>query len=445
MPNVIEHRKFVCYDGENNNAKFWEYKLFDNDTYVAIYGRIGKTRTEDPPKNKSDLAKKIREKTNGRGKEGSPSYKAPYKEIAILDEGVISGPSGPDMSKAAVKEAAISQLAKKDVELVKLVERLVEANKHELHKATGGNMSIDSSGLIKTAMGVVTKDNINQARVFLNELSPYVQSQDFDNKTFIKTLDNYLMLIPQQVAHGRGWYKYFLTDDSRLQAQNSLLDQLDASADMAQARKEAAIKGAVAQNVAAAPELFNTDLKLVTDPKIIKMIEKMYFDNVNSRHESAHLKPIRFYEVLHKGAHDAFQNDGAKLGNIQLLWHGTRVFNVLSILKNFLIVPKSGGSIHVTGRLFGDGLYFSDQSSKSLNYAYGYWDRGSRDNNCFMFLADVAMGNPYTPRASYETLPKAGYDSTFAIGGKSGVMNNEMIVYRTSQANLRYLIEFDKK
>jgi len=102
MANLVEHRKFVCFDGENNNAKFWEYQLFDDDTYVATYGRMGKTKNVEAPKNKSDLDRKIREKLNGRGKEGTPSYKAPYKEIPVLDEGIVSGPTGPDLSKAAV-------------------------------------------------------------------------------------------------------------------------------------------------------------------------------------------------------------------------------------------------------------------------------------------------------------------------------------------------------
>ena len=93
--------------------------------------------------------------------------------------------------------------------------------------------------------------------------------------------------------------------------------------------------------------------------------------------------------------------------------------------------------------MFGPGAYFSDQSTKSLNYAYGYWG-GSADNNCFMFLADVAMGKAYTPSSWGSGFPKRGYDSTFAKAGKSGVRNNEMIVYKTNQANLKYLIEFEE-
>ena len=124
------------------------------------------------------------------------------------------------------------------------------------------------------------------------------------------------------------------------------------------------------------------------------------------------------------------------------LWHGTRASNLLSILKGGLVIPSSSSS-HVTGRMFGDGLYFSDQSSKSLNYSYGYWGGGSRDNNCFMFMCKVKMGKYYVPRGSYDgPFPRKGHDSVYAKASRSGVRNNEMIVYSTDQANLVYLIEF---
>jgi poly [ADP-ribose] polymerase len=82
----------------------------------------------------------------------------------------------------------------------------------------------------------------------------------------------------------------------------------------------------------------------------------------------------------------------------------------------------------VTGRLYGDGIYASDISTKALGYAYGYWS-GRRDDNCFMFLLDMAMGDYYLPKRSNYTstrYPASGYDSTFAKEG-TGIMNNEMI------------------
>lgn len=445
----IEKKTLVCSDAANNNNKFWSYE-YDTDTCMLVvkYGRVGKTSQTDDPKytSRKELDTKIREKLKPRGKEGTPTYKPPYREIAVLAEAVPMAPTGPAMSKEIVREAAKQQLGGSCSELSKLVDRLVEANRHELVKASGGQMDIDlKTGIISTPVGVVTKDTIKQARAALDQMAPLVATQLYDDKKFIEELNTYLMLVPQQVGHARGWHRSFFSSHNTLQRQSILLDQLDASADLAEARMKSALTNKVQTTLSDTPNLFNADLKVVTDKVVIAMIEKLFFDSINDRHESKNMKPVRFYEVTLPDAKAAFETDGGKLSNIQMLWHGTRMFNVLSILKNSLFCPPKSGSFHVTGRMFGDGVYGSDQSTKALNYARGYWDGGPRDKNCFMFLVDFAMGSSYTPKGSYETLPKAGYDSTFAKAGVSGVMNNEMICYRNSQVNIRYLVEFEEK
>jgi len=445
---TIEQKTLVCADAANNNNKFWSYS-YDTDTSMCSvkYGRVGKTCTEDPPKHmtRKELDVKVNEKLRARGKEGTPTYKPPYREIVVIAPSV-TGPTGPSLAKEVVREAAKTQLGGNNVELHKLIERLVEANRHELVKASGGQMDIDlKTGIISTPIGVVTKDTIKQARDILDVLSPLVLKSSFDDKAFIENINSYLMLVPQKVGHARGWHKQFFTSHNTCQAQSTLLDQLEASADLAEARLKSATSTAVATSIADTPSLFNAELKILTDAVIIKMIEDKFFDTVNQKHDARRMKPINFYEVTLLDAKKAFEGHGAKLPNVQLLWHGTRIFNVLSILKQGLFCPPKSGSFHVTGRMFADGIYFSDQSTKALNYSRGGTWGGSVDKNCFMFMADVAMGKSYIPKGSYETLPKAGFDSTFAKAGESGVLNNEMIIYSASQHNLRYLIEFEEK
>ncbi|MNR67799.1 hypothetical protein D3C85_1919900 [compost metagenome] len=59
-----------------------------------------------------------------------------------------------------------------------------------------------------------------------------------------------------------------------------------------------------------------------------------------------------------------------------------------------------------------------------------------------MFLCDAAMGKPHLAQSSDSRLHEYGYDSVFAKGGVSGVLNNEMILFKTSQVNPRFLVEF---
>ena len=139
-----------------------------------------------------------------------------------------------------------------------------------------------------------------------------------------------------------------------------------------------------------------------------------------------------------------FRNYGLKVGNIQQLVHGSKIGNLLSIIKNGFMIPRSNSS-HCTGRLLGDGVYTSDQWTKALNYAMGTapGQRGGYEQVGFLFYCDVAMGKVYEPRSLSESLPKPGYDSVFARGGGyTTLRNNEMVVYRCDQINPQYLIEF---
>ena len=254
------------------------------------------------------------------------------------------------------------------------------------------------------------------------------------------------MLVPQKVGSTRGWHRNFIFDDNGIGRQQTLLDQLEASVDIAESRLKQSLLSPSQTSVSAMPDLFNASVKLVTDADIIKHIEQLFFSTLNKSHVSSKLRPVRVYEVVIDKMKSDFDADGAKMHDVRELWHGTRKFNVLSILKNGLIIPPTrGGTYQIAGRMFGNGVYHASQSSKSLNYSFGYWDNSAKDTNCFMFLNDVAMGNFYVPRSYSETLPKAGYDSTWAVPGKSGIQNDEMIVYRTSQCNIKYLIEFDSK
>ena len=429
------HRKFICTDGENNNNKFWEVTWDDVTGNATIkYGRVGASGVEDTAHfTASSLEKKIQSKLKSRA--GKPAY----REIEIIASTTVPAKT---TTQVAIKEAAMTQLAKSDTALSALIERLVAANKHELYVSSGGQISLNlDTGIVTTAMGVITKDSISKARTLLNDITAYVTTNNLDSEDFAKAINSYLMLVPQKVASKRGWHKTFISNDSALQKQSSMLDQLESSVDMA----EAQLKQAINAHEPDAPKLFNADLSLNTCPDKMKEITEYFMKTLNRSHTSSKLRPIRVYNITLDGMKSAFEKDGANMKDIRLLWHGTRVFNILSILKGGMVVPKSGGSIHVTGRMFGDGLYFSNQSTKSLNYAQGYWDGGPKDNNCFMFLCDVAMGDYHVPRNSDSQLHKKGHDSIWAKPGQSGIQNDEMIVFRTSQVNIRYLVEFSDK
>lgn len=426
-------KTFILTDAIANNNKFWEYTI-TNNTIEYKWGRVGttgqsKTTTSSNPEQEAES------KANSKIKKG-------YKPVDIISSSHTSSPTASHSSHI-IKNEAFKQFCPDGTNpiLATLVEKLVKANKHEIVTSTGGMMNVDvTTGIISTAVGVVTKDSIIDARSRLNVMIPYIQSQQWDDKAFISNLNEYLMKVPQKVSSSRGWHRQFIYDTSTIDKQFTLLDQLESSVDLAMSR---ITNYTPVDNASDTPSLFDAEIKLCTDNDVINQVEKLFFNTLSHNHVSSRLKPKHIYEIRIPTMDIAFTEHGAKLHNIQRLWHGTRVFNVLSILKNGLIIPPTrGGTYQIAGRMFGNGIYTAISSSKSLNYSFGFWDNGVKDNNCFMFLCDVAMGNYYTPKSSSESLPKKGFDSTWAKPGISGIQNDEIIVYNTSQCNIQYLVEF---
>jgi len=424
-----KYAMLVKVDSGNNNNKFYEIIWNDDDSVTARYGRNGDNGvTEQKGYGEAAFNKVYKSKT---------AASKGYREVDVMTNNGTPAASGT----VSLATESLAIIAKRDIadnnpEMAKLLDRLSAINKYQLLKATGDQIDI-VDGIVKTVLGPITLPAVSKARDVLISLKDFIDTQDFGN-SYSQTLNDYLSIIPQKVPRARGWGETFFTDISSFQNQNSLLDQIETSiqnytppvVSVDDAKKE--------------PErLFNNSLKLVSDQTVIDRVKTFYASNMNSRHACAHLRLKNVYEVQNDNSTASYKKKFDVIGNEMQLWHGTRAFNVLSILKGGLIIPTSAGGYHITGRMFGDGLYFSDQSTKSLNYAHGYWGGGGYDDNCFMFLVDVSLGRSYTPSAPLSRIP-AGYDSCLALGGKSGVANNEMIVYSLDQANLRYLCEFDK-
>ena len=436
MPTVSKEINLVKSEVDANNNKFWRGILYDDDSLEIFYGRVGTkglTRTYASGGDRH-LKKKIHEKTkpfNGR--------KGGYKEINI-----VSSSSGtPVKSKTVVTnnldKVAADQINTNSPEARDLVKYLVKSNVHNIVSNTTMTYN-DATGLFSTPLGIVAQTNIDDARDILINLGDFVVAKDFDNKKAKILIADYLMLIPQKVPQKLS-LEGVIPDDTALKKQNDVLDSLQASLTSMLTTPP---KSSKKKDQVAAPKVFAAKIELVTSPKIIQHIVDMYEKTMSGSHMCSHLMVKRAFAISIDPLVESFDKQGKKKGNIQQLSHGTRVSNVLSIIKSGLTIPPKN-SPHCTGRMFGNGVYFSDQSTKALNYAYGYWGGGT-DDNCFMFLADVAMGKHWTPDGTmytaHEYASKNGFDSCFAKGGKSGVANNEMIVYSTCQVNLVYLVEF---
>lgn len=134
------------------------------------------------------------------------------------------------------------------------------------------------------------------------------------------------------------------------------------------------------------------------------------------------------------------EQEGESLGNVQELFHGTQNCNLVGILsRGLLIAPRNAPC---TGAMFGKGIYFADQSSKSAQYCQ-LSQQKNRPESGYMFLADVALGRIKRERlACYREKAPDGFDSVQGCKG-TYLAHNEFIVYRASQCTLRYIAEIE--
>ena len=106
----------------------------------------------------------------------------------------------------------------------------------------------------------------------------------------------------------------------------------------------------------------------------------------------------------------------------------------------------------ITGKMFGKGLYSALQPQKSFNYTSyhnSYWAHGSSDR-AFMGLYEVHYGKPYIVSDfnskyydfNYNKLREEGdYDCLQKKKKKGMLRNDEIVVYREDQMDIRYLVE----
>ncbi len=435
MPNIVERHKLVCSDANSNHNKYWIIELYDNNDVKTLWGRVGKTEQSKlfPSAGRRFMESKIAEK-----KRGKTNGDSAYTEIDVIDaDGATSAKTSHCVAKSELKQIAKQQIQHSDPQVAKLIEYLVEVNKHDIYTATGGQISWNADkGLFATPLGIVTLSSISEARILLNDLAEYVAKKQYTNKTFISSLERYLTLIPQDIGM-KFIPENILPDIVAIQKQGSILDALESS-------YKAVTTSPVDKNATApkeAPKIFNIKLSLVDDRSLLSKVQRLYGLTRQQKHVSYgyDVKCVYMVEMPdHQARYEQVKN---QINGVMELWHGTSSSNVISIMKRGLVLPGQS-SAYVTGAMFGSGIYFSDQSTKSLNYACGYWG-GSRHNRIFMFLADVAMGNYYVPAGPTQRRPPSGYHSYFAKAGKSGVINNEMVVFDPYQVNLKFLVEFE--
>jgi poly [ADP-ribose] polymerase len=412
---MSEKVRLVFSDLSKRSYKYWDGELLDDGTVISTFGVVGATNPQS--KNfgkvgKSFFDKKIREKLN-KG----------YEHAKVIIEGANSTAI---VQKGTLADIAMRQIKHSNDLVKKLIRRLADSN---IHKITSSTSISFNNGVFKTPLGIVSQEGIDEARHLLQWFFKFQPKRKSVDQTYNEKIDKYLKIIPRPKGGGLHYEDIFDTSES-IQKESDVIDALENSLSLATTPTVDPDDKTVEEKV------FDLSIEVETDDKIRKRLEKWYEDTKKSMHNYSNVKVCDIYSVDLLNYNSNFREE---LGNIIQVWHGSSECNVLSILKCGLMTsPPSTASI--AGKLFGNGIYGSETSSKALGYSLGRWGQRSGDSG-WLFVCDFAMGNAHYPKTyGINGIPQ-GHNSCWALPKNTGLHNDELIVYDTSQVRIKYILE----
>lgn len=425
-----------------------KYRLYSR------YGRVGHSGTEEERVPTQDLVSLLAAFETLKAEKTSP--RKGYVEIDMAATKMGSSVNNSRILSDDVKKEKITSADKSDkkdeIKVPADVGRLVTRLFTEAGQAVRSSLSGSLQATVENPLGTLTLTQINKGKEVLQEIQDLLTKKpkliDTANADVIRLSSNLYSVVPQVMEHRpkksdgdtamTEWLKKMaLNNADKLDKQTELLDLLSDVQGM--------VGGFATTDVGKKYLEIGCEYVAVDPSEASYRKVKEYFDASHSHHHSWKSKIEKLWRVKIKGQKDKHKSTMVDTGNVQPLFHGSGPQNVLGICKHGLLMRPPG--VYVTGSMFGNGLYFADQSSKSEQYAFGRYGGGSgRGDSYFMFVADVALGKIKKYRDSQSHLSKAppGYHS---VQGEKGsyLVHNEFIIYDIKQHVLEYLIEFSTR
>jgi poly [ADP-ribose] polymerase 2/3/4 len=326
---------------------------------------------------------------------------------------------------------ATSTIAKKDKQYcdisVKVIADIVARLQAFAKQAIADNYTITSSK--------VTQTMIDEAQDLINRLN----SANGDKQNFNYILLDLFRTIPRKMDKVANYLAYEGGDFVRtLQREQDLLDVMRGQV----VQQEVEIEDN--DSVETKQTLLQTlGLEMFEISTQSKDIIKSKMHDLTPRFRNA-------WEVINKKTQKGFDEFVLKnnISNKQLFWHGSRNENWWSIINSGLALRPNAV---ITGKMFGEGIYFAPSAKKSFGYTSAngsYWARGN-SNQAFMSLFDVAYGTPYDVYShgnyhnfNYERLQQTmkGANCLHAHAGQI-LYNDEIVIYKENQITIKYLVE----
>lgn len=439
---VINNVALNFLDPQANSNKFYIAELHKaNSAYAGEpyrlyvnHGRIGAkgSAKAEPFSSLEGAERKFETKLREKRRKG-------YLVSDLATQTAGSTKATTRINSDALDSGTLRHLTKGTATKANVHPKLLDLIEH-LYAETNQAISLSVTGSIKkdarAPLGNIGINGINRGRAILTNIKGYLTTRPTQGQRLVESLSvEYYKTIPRKLPSDlRTDTSWILSTKDRVDKEFEILDLYEDALRML-------------------PVLSNTDfesryralfcdIRPVEDSKTLEYLSHKVVSTKASNHNFG-LKLVSAYEL---NQHNAPTFNQSGIQNVRHLFHGSRSANLIGILSSHLKLPNNLASdIHKTGAMFGGGIYFAHNATKSANYAFSqFGGRKNKYDTAYLFVAEVAMGNVYKTEKpqSFSEAPQ-GYHSVMGAKG-SHLVNDEFIVYDPSQVKIRYLIEVAK-
>ena len=429
--NIMAHlnesydpKYLVCVTSSNNNKFYRILPDPDSQGFTVEYGRIGAPsfRTDHYP---IDMYwRKYDEK-----------LKKGYVDQTNLVKAAVAATSGEDGFKAIADKS---------------VNELVQALRRYASDTIKQNYTISQSA--------VTQEMLDKAEELIDKLNSIADSLGKGNSSyqFNDTLIRLFKTIPRKMNKVNDYLLH--GDDAGAAAK--IIDREQKLYDVLLANFQT-------QQVANAKDASKDDGSTSSGPtetilekfglECEPVVDQSKIDEIKRHLGQVAPKFKRAFVVVNKKTQDKYASFMASNPNCKtkLFFHGSKNENFWSILKNGLLLnPKAS----VTGKMLGNGVYFSPTAIKSLNYTSlqgSYWSGGNSKigymaifavaidtKNCYEVTTSSEISSCYGMTWDKLQKKQPGATYVYAHGGPGKYLRaDELCIYREDQCTIRYLVE----
>ncbi|MNL91380.1 Poly(ADP-ribose) polymerase catalytic domain protein [compost metagenome] len=443
--DAITLNKF--YPDEGNN-KFYVAEVHRNKNgtefrYYINYGKVGVegAKTAQSFTTLDNALKEFNSKVNSKVRKG-------YVKIDLAVNA-----RGSSANRQKVNVASLGSVAKniktEPSKLPKPIQDFVTKIYDEANQAVSMSISGSVKSDVQSPLGNLGVQGIQKGRVILGHIQRAIKLSDA--QTVRNASIDYFKNIPRKLPRN-------LKDESvwLLSSQAKVAEELDVLDLYEDALRLLPVMGV--SDIDAKFNALYTDMRVV-DTKTLDWIK----EKIRTTHASNHRFKLNVLNAFELNQKNAPQFDNS-YGNVRHLFHGSRNANLVGILSSHLKMPNTlGGNIYKAGAMFGPGIYFASDSTKSANYSMANWGgKPNKYKTFYMFICEVALGRVHMDFSSnYHLSAPSGYDSVMGVGRSSlesmitrgevprgrgsSLINNEFIVYRENQARIKYIVELESK